>query len=49
MPSSTIKILSSSGGAFDCYLALPVSPDKTPAVVFGCAILGVDQDLCEQA
>lgn len=49
MPSSTIKIPSSSGGTFDCYLALPASPSKTPAVVFGCAILGVDQDLRELA
>jgi carboxymethylenebutenolidase len=44
MPSSTIKIPASSGGAFDCYLALPASPAKTPAVVFGCPIAGVDQD-----
>jgi carboxymethylenebutenolidase len=49
MPSSTIKIPSSSGGAFDCYLALPASPGPTPAVVFGCAIVGVDQDLRELA
>jgi carboxymethylenebutenolidase len=45
MPSSTVKILSSSGGAFDCYLALPASPGKTPAIVLANAIVGVDEDL----
>ena len=45
MPGSTIKVRSSQGGAFDCYLALPQSAGKTPAVVLACAILGVDQDL----
>jgi carboxymethylenebutenolidase len=49
MPSSTVEVASSSGGAFDCYLALPASTAKTPAVVFGCAIVGVDQDLCALA
>src|SRR4029078_10230528 len=51
MPSSPIRIASSTGGAFDCYLALPASPTKTPAVVFGCAIVGIDQDmrdLCDE-
>jgi carboxymethylenebutenolidase len=47
MPSSTIRIPSSTGGAFDCYLALPASAVKipTPAVVLACAIVGVDEDL----
>jgi carboxymethylenebutenolidase len=45
MPSSTVRIPSSSGGAFDCYLALPAAPAKTPAVVLANAIVGVDQDL----
>jgi carboxymethylenebutenolidase len=45
MPSSTIRITSSTGGAFNCYLALPASPGKTPAVIFANAIVGVDQDL----
>lgn len=49
MPASTIRISSSAGGAFDCYLALPAAPDKVPAVVFGCAIVGVDQDLRDLA
>ncbi len=41
----TIRIPSTSGGAFDCYLALPASPDKAPAVVLASAIVGVDKDL----
>jgi carboxymethylenebutenolidase len=45
MSASTVKIPSSSGSAFDCYLALPPSPDKTPAVVLANAIIGVDEDL----
>jgi carboxymethylenebutenolidase len=45
MPASTIKVPSSSGGAFDCYLALPPSPNKVPAVVLANAIIGVDEDL----
>jgi carboxymethylenebutenolidase len=47
MPSSTIRIPSSSGGTFDCYLALPASAAKTPApaIVLACAIVGVDEDL----
>ena len=45
MAGSTIKIRSSGGGEFDCYLALPAGGDKAPAVVLACAIVGVDQDL----
>src|SRR5262245_11908569 len=45
MPGSTIKVASHQGGAFDCYLALPASATKAPAVVLACAILGVDKDL----
>jgi carboxymethylenebutenolidase len=45
MSGSTIRVRSSQGGEFDCYLALPQESDKTPAVVLACAILGVDQDL----
>jgi carboxymethylenebutenolidase len=45
MPARTVKIPSSSGGAFDCYLALPPSPRKTPAIVLANAIVGVDEDL----
>jgi len=45
MPASTVKILSSSGLEFDCYLALPESTDRTPAIVLANAIVGVDEDL----
>lgn len=45
MPVSTVKVPCSSGGAFDCYLALPASPGPTPAIVLANAILGVDEDL----
>jgi len=45
MPASTVKIPSSSGSAFDCYLALPASPQPTPAIVLASAIVGVNQDM----
>jgi len=45
MPASTVKIPSSAGGAFDCYLAVPASTNKTPAIVLANAIVGVDEDL----
>ena len=45
MPGQTIKVTSSQGGAFDCYLALPEAAGKVPAVVLACAIHGVDKDL----
>jgi len=51
MPGKTIQIGSSSGGAFDCYLALPEGDGKAPAVVLASAIHGVDTDikaLCEE-
>lgn len=45
MPGTNIKISSSRGGTFDCYLATPSSTHKTPAIVLACAIVGVDEDL----
>jgi carboxymethylenebutenolidase len=45
MPARTVKVPSSTGGAFDCYLALPASASNTPAVVLANAIVGVDEDL----
>lgn len=45
MPGTTIKVTATQGGAFDCYLALPETTDKVPAVVLACAIHGVDEDL----
>ena len=45
MPAQTIKVPSSSGGNFDCYLSLPDATAPAPAVVFANAIVGVDADL----
>ena len=45
MPGQTIKVASSQGGAFDCYLAGPEAAAPTPAVVLACAIHGVDKDI----
>ncbi|MGH6672150.1 MAG: dienelactone hydrolase family protein [Xanthobacteraceae bacterium] len=45
MSGSRVQIPSSSGGTFDCYLAMPASANKTPAIVLACAIVGVDEDL----
>ncbi len=45
MSASTLKIRSSEGGAFDCYVALPEGAGKTPAMVLACAIGGLDGDI----
>jgi carboxymethylenebutenolidase len=45
MPGQTVRVNSSQGGAFNCYLALPQTAGKVPAVVLACAIHGVDKDL----
>ena len=45
MKQQDIKIKSSGGGAFDCYLVTPDAPGKVPAVVLASAIHGVDADL----
>ena len=45
MASRELKIPSREGGSFDCYLALPETPRKTPAVVLASAIFGVDADV----
>jgi len=47
MPGTTVKIRSREQGEFDCYLALPASDGKAPAVVLACAIMGVDKDMRE--
>lgn len=49
MSSTTIKIRSSGGGEFDCYLALPAGDGKRPAVVLAAAVHGVDQDIRDLA
>ena len=40
-----IKILSSEGPEFDCYVVTPEAEQKVPAIVLASAIHGVDQDL----
>jgi carboxymethylenebutenolidase len=45
MPGKTVKIRSSDGGEFDCYLNVPAGGDKVPAVVLACAVHGVDADI----
>jgi carboxymethylenebutenolidase len=49
MPGKTIKIRSSEGGEFDCYLSMPQAADKVPAIVLACAVHGVDADIVELA
>ena len=45
MPGKTIKIRSSEGGAFDCYLVTPEGGGKVPAIVLASAVHGVDEDV----
>jgi carboxymethylenebutenolidase len=45
MPGKTIKIRSTEGGEFDCYLALPAAAGPVPAIVLACAVHGVDADI----
>jgi carboxymethylenebutenolidase len=45
MQKKDIRITSSSGGTFDCYVALPDSSAKVPAIVLASAVHGVDRDI----
>ncbi len=45
MQGKDIKIRSSGGGEFDCYLVTPEASGKIPAVVLACAVHGVDRDI----
>jgi carboxymethylenebutenolidase len=45
MAGKGIKVRSSGGGEFDCYLAVPNGTAKVPAVVLASAIHGVDADI----
>ncbi|HZS66106.1 MAG TPA: dienelactone hydrolase family protein, partial [Burkholderiales bacterium] len=45
MQKREIRIKSTDGGEFDCYLVTPSTRDKTPAIVLASAIHGVDEDL----
>ena len=49
MPAETIKIASSAGGEFDCYLATPAAREPVPAIVLASAIHGVDKDIRDLA
>ena len=46
---STVKVRSSGGGEFDCYLASPKSGEAVPAIVLASAVHGVDADICALA
>ena len=45
MSGKPVKIQSSGGGEFDCYLALPAGATKAPAVVMASAVHGVNADI----
>src|SRR5437899_9235261 len=45
MQGKNIKIRSSKGGEFDCYVAAPGSGAKVPAVVLASAVHGVNDDI----
>jgi carboxymethylenebutenolidase len=45
MAGKTIRVRSSGGGEFDCYLAMPAAKGKVPAIVLASAVHGVDQDV----
>jgi carboxymethylenebutenolidase len=49
MLKNNIKIRSSEGPKFDCYVVTPETEQKVPAVVLASAIHGVDKDLREIA
>jgi carboxymethylenebutenolidase len=45
MPGKNVKVRSSEGGEFDCYLATPRAGGKVPAVVLASAVHGVNADI----
>lgn len=45
MSAKTIKIRSSEGGVFDCYLVGPEGSARVPAIVLAAAVHGVDADI----
>ena len=45
MKGRTIRIRSTKGGDFDCYIATPSASAKAPAVVLASAVHGVNDDL----
>jgi len=49
MPGTTIKIRSSGGGEFDCYLSVGAAGSPAPAIVLASAVHGVDKDIRDLA
>jgi carboxymethylenebutenolidase len=45
MSGKSIKVRSSEGGEFDCYLSTPDTGGQVPAVVLASAVHGVDADI----
>jgi carboxymethylenebutenolidase len=45
MSGKDVKIHSSGGGEFDCYLAVPKTDTAVPAMVLASAVHGVDADI----
>src|ERR1051325_9288133 len=45
MQKKDIKIRSRDGGEFDCYLVIPDTSAKVPAIVLASAVHGVDEDI----
>ena len=45
MDKKDIKIRSTDGGEFDCYVVQPAGAGKVPAVVIAAAVHGVDKDI----
>jgi carboxymethylenebutenolidase len=45
MLKKDIKVRSSQGGEFDCYLVTPDAKGRVPAIVLASAVHGVDQDI----
>src|SRR5258708_1231136 len=45
MLGKSIKIRSSEGGEFDCYLTVPQTDGQVPAIVLASAVHGVDADI----
>jgi carboxymethylenebutenolidase len=45
MAGKDIKVRSSGGGEFDCYLVTPDAKGKVPAIVLASAVHGVDADI----
>ncbi len=45
MPGKNLRVRSSEGGEFDCYLATPRAGGKVPAIALASAVHGVNADL----